>query len=368
MTDEIESKADADVLSYPTSETDTYLVHYGEDESGEPIVQYEQNNYINRVIFGRDENDAGHYGEIQGTLSIGDVTLISDLHSRTFELTVDGHTVVVPDEKHEELLDGAIEAVEFQSSAVLRSVYEEILDGRVREGQVNAFADRYDEDRVTVTDEGWEIDETFLVTWDGENYLTTGVEKTDEMGARPGPSNDQAVEFDFETPESDRTVADPNGTERVLYPDEQSFLATVEVLLYPDDYVGQELVEEIEQKRQQESIEDLITDIASQGNEAVEGFISPTSGVPHGHSFEKHTLDDLNVTEEAIDHLHYDQYDHAGPHELLKRRDYFENASYDVFEDADNDDETKWAKIESTADKAYIPPSVEDELREMFDE
>jgi hypothetical protein len=106
------------------------------------------------------------------------------------------------------------------------------------------------------------------------------------------------------------------------------------------------------------------------GDADVKGFTDSKTGIHHGsrnHSFQKHRLSDLGVTEEVMDLLWAHDYDHAGVAELhLRKEELLNRPDVDVFVDAPDDSRSKWEKIENTKDNAPIPPEVKNTLDEMY--
>lgn len=372
MTDETDhSKADsgrsdhakeqAEVLSTagPADDPDVFLVEYPDG-----AVEYEPATPRNQALFGE-----GLYGEIDGVSAYDaggvPVELEADVASGTYTISVEGETVHVPSNR----IDDAIEAV--QSAFVgteLYELYRDITEGQVRRATVSRFEDRFPDDRVEITESGWVVDETFLVTYEAENHLV-GVDPVDPYSNEVDESK-QAVYLDL-NPDGERTVRAPDGEAVTLDEIEQEFLTTVEALLYPENYFGVELVDEIQQhKAESEALDDVFEDLANDAT--VTGFTDSKTGIHHGsnnHDFTKHDVSDLNVTDEVRDKLWSNPYDHAGVRELLlRRREFVNNPDVDVFRDADDNDEWKWDEIEKTSENAPIPPDVENKLQSMFGE
>jgi hypothetical protein len=382
----IDDKQHAEVLDYPSSPSDTYIVHYGDDEDGTPIVAYEPNTVVNQLLFGVNEGDESLYDVINGSHSFGytegdEVWTDVDVHDRSIAITTDGpagRPTQVPPHRFEEAIDTIIRAYEDDDPDPIRELHDDIQSNEVDVVAMRSFMDRWPADRTEWTDRGVEIDETFVVTYEADTHLINGADDHVHATSRSGPSNGQAVEFDFDVGDESGSdvnkltpIEDPHGYVVECNDQELAFLASIECLLYPEEHLGVELVDEVQSYRQehaeQQTLDDVISEVAGQGNRAVDGFTDPTSGIPHDHGFGKHTLDDLSVSDETRSLLHFSDFDHAGPHEMLARRREFENAPFDVFEDtADNTSPAKWDQIESTAESAWIPPSVENDLDRMF--
>jgi hypothetical protein len=363
-------KQDASIIatSGPADDPDVYLVEYPD---GEQV--YEPATPTNIALF---EDDL--YVHVQGYTDLGHVDgahveLDADIENRDYEVTVDGQSIPIPDDQVKQVIRA------FQTGSPgshLLDLYDSILDGQVRRNTIEQFESRFPSDRIQQTAKGWIVDDTYLVTYEAENYVTTVdtvyERKSDDMvevdGSKPGV--DLTLNIDGET-----TVPTPDGETVTVDEKEQRFLATVECLLFPEDYLGAKLVDEIEQTKAAD-FDDTIEDIADSAS--VGGYTDNVTGNWHRHGFDKHraiseaaagTLDaSLGMTEEAIDKLYFNDYDHAAPHELLARREEFENAPFDIFEDEDagNSDFNRWKAIEKAKDSAPINDEHHRKIRSMF--
>lgn len=362
----IEQKRGATVLdtSGPSDDPDVYLVEYPDGS-----VRYEPATPKNTALF---EGDL--YERVQGENTfrvrrgenVVEITLEADVAADDYTLTVEGQPVRLGRDHVSDLIrafDGGTGAV---VGTRLYNLYEEIIEGQARRHVVAKFEDRFPEDRIERTAEGWEIDDTFLVTFEAENRLLD----TQPVSPRGSDFDEskQAVYLNIDATGT-RTVRAPTGEQVELTETEQEFLTMVEGLLFPEDYFGAELVEEITQhKVEGQVLDDVIEEMTDQAE--VTGFTDPKTGIHHGstnHSFQKHRLSDLGVTDEVSDLLWANDYDHAGVHEMALRRDELVNRpDLDVFEDVPDDDEARWRKIEQTREKAPIPPSVQETLDEMY--
>lgn len=265
------------------------------------------------------------------------------------------------------------------SDATARTLYRtfnEIRSKRVREPVVAEFADRHTgvategsfmtgtESRVDIRDEGWVIDETFLVTFEAENYVVDDITTHEVEGGTVVEADErhQFLEVSFDA-KSEAVVEAPSGVDVDLSEREQEFLATVEVLCYPGDYLGTDLVHKVEQ-----AVEDTVEPIADVADTAdVQSYMDHKTGLVHDHELDKHTLRaTFNVTREVIDELYFNEHDHAGVHELVYREEEFRDADFDVFYDTDNCNDARWQRIDETTSTAYVPDSVHLELRARY--
>jgi hypothetical protein len=335
------------------------------------LVRFGENDYrmVNRtpkhrLLLEDDVLERAEDGDTQ-TLDGGEthVTFTADVDDDRYTLTVNGNRLNVPADYEDEVLEAYADGVWGE----LRDIHTEIVENRVRVGLMDRFMPRFaearDEGRLRKSDDGWVIDETFVVKWNGENYLTENVDahvvesgstvRADETPEARQLSFDLSGEFE---------VPDPSGTTVELSTREAKFLATVECLLSPQEYLRDNDAKFVE--RAVENVQDPIASLARTAR--VDGFTDEKSGLYHGHDLQKHRLGDLGVTEEAKERLFYNSHDHAGVHEMKARRPEFENAPFSVFTDAPNDSTQKWDKIESTSRKAPIPQRVRSDIDSRF--
>lgn len=353
--------------SGPSNDPDVYLVEYSDGTHA-----YEPATPTNTVLF-----EDGLFEEVNGTHSFHhnnkQITVVADVFSRNYTISVSGNEVAVPDDYADDLVDAF---TSHNTAEIVHDLYYDIIEGQVRRDVVDSFLDRFPEDRVEIEASGWVIDDTFVVTYEAENYLlnqdTVYVRKSDDMVE--ADESKQAVDLEFNI-DDEATLATATGETVTATAREQEFVATVECLLYPADYLGAELVDEIEQHKA-EAFADGIEDIASTAT--VTAHTDTKTGNHHGHGFDKHRaineaaagdLDStLGMTEEAVDMLYFNDYDHAAPHELIARRQEFENAPFDIFADDDvaNDDNRRWTAISKAKSSAPINDEHQRQIEQMF--
>lgn len=372
----VDDKAEAEIIakSGPTDDPDVYLVEYPDGEQA-----YEPATPSNVALF-----EDGLFERIQGysafTIRAGGeslaISLDADVGNDEYVITVEDETLPVPTEYVEDVIDVFNGTSGAATGSRLYKLYKEILSGQVRRHAVQSFVERFPDDRVEVTPDGWIIDDTFIVNYEAENYLV----ENDTVYVRSGgdmvqaDETKEAVELHFDVAGS-AEIPTPDGNTIEATEREQEFLATVESLLFPEDYLDADLVDGIEQAKA-ESFADDIESIAETAS--VSGFTDSKTGNYHRHGFDKHRAIDeaavgnldasLGMTEEAIDKLYFNDYDHAACHELLARRTEFENAPFDIFEDkdAENDDFSRWKAIERAKESAPVSDETHRKIREMF--
>lgn len=357
-------------VSGPADDPDVYLVEYPD---GSQV--YEPATPTNQALF-----EDGLYEEVQGysggyTRPGETVDVFIDVEQKDYRIESDGMCVDVPDEMVPDLFDAVSDQLD---ADVVMDMYDEIVSGQVRRNVVSRFYDAFPSDRVECISDGWVVDDTFLVDYEANNYLV----ENESVYVREGgdmveaDESKQAVDLNFDVTEV-REMRSPDGDTVEVSEAEQTFLATVECLLFPNDYLGAELVDDVEQARAYTQ-PNTLGDVAETAS--VSAFTDSKTGNYHRHGFDKHRAiseaaagdlgDTLGMTEEAIDKLYFNDYDHAAPHELRARRDEFENAPFDIFEDDDvsNDDLQRWTAIQKAKESAPINDEHHRQIRQMFDD
>jgi hypothetical protein len=286
---------------------------------------------------------------IEDSVSYGGIMVDYDLDSDDVFLHDGDNEVRVPDAKHE----GVLWAVYDEDGPRLERIFEALHVPTVRQGLMDMLMPRFRDEQTDIikTGEGWLLNGDILVSWDATN---SPVNVTDTHVVRGGEAvradtEKEAREIRFDLPD-ESTVALPNGTRTSLDDVEMKFLTSVALIL------GQ---------GQTGLYDDGLSTAIHDSN--IVGFTDTKSGLHHGHGLRKHTLEDLGVTDEAIDRLWYNEYDHTGVHELYVRREEFENAPIEVFEDTVNTDARKWQKMKETSEMAPIPKHVRSDLEARYE-
>lgn len=318
-----------------------WLIRTGEEE-----YEFVPKNARNTLLL--KDNEVNEKG---GVIVAGDYSVVLDFEADTFRLAGPSRSVNVPSESEENVLWAAYD----RDEARLARLFSNLTEGRVRVGTVDYFLPRFrearEDDMLRKVEDGWLVDDEILVNWRAENYAIN-VEETHLVkggGTVVADETKPARDLDFGNLPDEATVQTPTGGEVELFDDEIEFLATVEFLLEERGYIVDN---------------GLIGDAVEQAQ--VSAFTDTKSGLHHGHGLQKHDLSDLGVTDEAIQRLWSNSYDHTGVWEMGIREQEFKNAPFSVFEDAENHDADKWRKIKSTQEKAPIPQSTKDQLEEMY--
>lgn len=343
---------------------DAYLIKYRDGTH-----DYEPSNPVNDLIFDGDIK----YTDVVGSFSFA----IKDNHIYThinppeneWYIEYGGYKIEIPYGKREEVIEILGNRSPGQNvGEELLEIYNEITKNSSRRPVVESFMYRYPNDRVEVTDEGWIIDETFIVKYDASNEIIDVDPKSPHGDLI---ENSHAIELKINA-EGKRKVKTKNGESIVLSEKEQEFLTTIEALLYPEEYFGVELVKEIQQyKTEAEVLDDVIEELTS--NASVTAFTDSKTGINHGgnttsdHSFNKHKLRYIGVSEDVVDHLWSHEYDHSALHEMLMRKsELIARDDINVFKNSHDSNPKMWDKIERTAENAPIPNSVRQKLKGMF--
>jgi len=249
------------------------------------------------------------------------------------------------------------EAVLNTNGERLQEIYNELHTVEVREGVMDMVMPLFREGDMNVrkTSEGWlfgdETEDDILLAWDAENHPVDVQTMFNGRGEKVDSieSSTTAREIDFNLPD-DMVMNLPNGTETALTDVEKEFLVTAG------------LINGIQESRAPNSLCEAIE------SSRVSSFVDSRSGIRHDHQITKHTLDSLNVTEEVKDKLYYNDYDHAGVHELLARRNEFQAAPITIFTDVPDNHADRWWDVEQTSEKALIPQEVKDYIQSAYNQ
>ena len=256
-----------------------------------------------------------------------------------------------------------------ETASNLYDVYENALATRVREDLVNSFANQFA--GVAVEDSGWVIEDTYMLTYDAENYLVDDIDTYTVSGSSVAETDgeQQAVGLKFDTePYAVFTIA---GQEYTLSENEQHFLASAEFLTSPSNYLEvdsfeTEVYSAIREAKGDPLVRGAVEELAS--SVRVGHFIDPKSGLIHRHDIDKHVLrSTFKIRSWVVEDLNYSSFDHAGVSELSYREAEFRNADEPVFFDgSDNDDDEKWNHINQVEKDAPCPPEVYRRLQSMY--
>jgi len=288
------------------------------------------------------------------TVSYGGIMVDFDLQNDEITIHDGDNEVRVPSDKHSHVLW----AVHDEDGDRLNKLFDELYSPTVREGLMDQFMPRFrrNSDEIHKTDDGWLLNGDILVSWDASNHPVNVAQAHVVNGSTTVEADEdkEARDIDFLPPNRDLQaesyqVTAPDGRTFDLEEVELRFLTTVGLILdrNPDNYA-----------------DDLCQTI---GDSGVVAFTDEKSGLHHSHPPSKHDCRDLGVTEEAVDMLWSNSYDHTGVVEMSIREQEFRNAPFNVFEDSPNDDTQKWEKIASTKEKAPIPQHIRSMLEDMYE-
>jgi hypothetical protein len=247
-------------------------------------------------------------------------------------------------------------AVDVRSERVRQDVVEDLYA---------RYTDEGDADRIVDVHNGVVVDDTFKVTYDGENYLVDdpGTMRIEDGDVVEVDETHQFLDIDFET--TDVRPIDFDGATYTLTAAEQQFLATIETLCYPERHLDVRMANRVE-KAVDEQPGDEIGDIASTGR--VRAYKDRVSGLVHPHGIDKHTLTaSFSVKPWVLDEMKYTEYDHAGVNELTAMESELRGADRRVFFDTDNGDDERWEEIARTADGAQIDAHTQRDIDRLHD-
>ena len=260
-----------------------------------------------------------------------------------------------------------------ETADTLYSVYEQRIQDRCRANVLVEFADVFTaHSNVEVTDDGWIVEDTYAVTYDGaKNFLVDEIDTyhVSGGGVTQAEEGKQAVGLSFDT--EPLAVCPVDDDEYSLSAIEQQFLATVEFLCNPSTYLEvdnfeREVYDAIRSAKGDDVMTEWIQELTR--SVSVSHFVDPESGLIHNHNIDKHVLrSSFQINEWVVDELNYSSFDHAGLAELAFREQEFRNADQAVFFDGSrNDDDSKWNRINSVEDDAPCPPEVYRRLRAEY--
>jgi hypothetical protein len=228
---------------------------------------------------------------------------------------------------------------------------------------VAAFVDAFDAD-IDVRDDGWYIDNRVCVKYSLESYLLSDMTVYDctAVGDEPVECDTRAECLQIRAESMAEKPLSYDGITTSLS-NNIEFLTKVALLTEPVEFMNVDYFGDgdyAERQRQDSTVIDNIDGLGVSVDTAdVTGFIDPTSGILHGHDFDKHQLTDIGVARPVIEELHFSQFDHAGPHEMLARREEFESEFDTLFTDDVID---PWGQIRSARDSATVPDRVHQQL------
>jgi hypothetical protein len=287
--------------------------------------------------------------DLQDSASYGGITVDFDLEADEISLDDGSNEVRVPASKHENVLW----AVRDEDADRLERLFNDLYVPTVREGLMDMLTPRFrrGDSEIRKTDDGWLLNGEILLSWDGSNHPVNVAQTHVVSGGSTveADTDKQAREIEFDLAD-DTTVKLPNGTETNLDEVEMRFLTSAALILG---------------HRANEFYQDGLTD--SIKDSRIVAFTDTKSGLHHSHHPSKHRVQDLGVTEDAVEKLWSNANDHTGVVEMSMRENEFSNAPFEVFENAPNDDPSKWQKIHSTKEKAPIPKHIRSMLEEMYE-
>lgn len=289
---------------------------------------------------------------IADTVSYGGIMVDFNLQSDDITLHDGDNGVRVPSGKHESVLW----AVYDEDGPRLEKLFNELYTPTVRKGLMDQFMPRFRQEKneIQKSEDGWLVRGDILVSWDGSNHPVSVSDTHVVRGGDAVPADEDKEAREIQMPSGfDSTdefeVTAPDGRTFTLDGVEVRFLTTVGLIL----------------DRNPSHYDDALSSTIERSE--IVGFTDTKSGLHHGHSEGKHQIQDLGVTDECADMLWSNANDHTPLHEMSLREKELKNAPIDVFEDAPNDDPSKWQKIHNTKEKAPIPKHIRRQLKQQFE-
>lgn len=255
-----------------------------------------------------------------------------------------------------------------EQATELFEIFERILQNQVREDILESAHDSFRMVDIDVRNDGWVIEDTYLLTYDGaEVYFTEDKDIYARSGSTVRDVTETKQVFGIDIKTEPLKEIDIGGQTDVYSEVEQRFLAIVQILSEPNRYLGFDTFEE----EVYGAIRDATGNRSSldrlAGTAEFSHFIDPKTGLLHKHGVNKHlayTTFDLNYW--VIRDLEYSSFDHAGVAELAWREDELRQADRDVFSDVSNDDDKRWDYIQRITEKAPCPNHVYNKLDSLY--
>lgn len=162
----------------------------------------------------------------------------------TYRVTVADRSVESMPQQSDDILRGLKQAIEDNDLDLLLDTYEEIIDSQVRRDVINSLLGRLSNippERITVNEQGWLIDNYYLVDWTASVYTR---ENNDTENYRRGGGGVTAYDKSFEfvdltlsgSESPDRAKVNVDGEMKVLGEREMVFLSKVRWLIKRHEY------------------------------------------------------------------------------------------------------------------------------------
>lgn len=355
------SKIHADVVNESTT---SYLVEYPDGS-----VTSEPKTIINSILFTADPGEIDPDDlSIVATGSVEDssdewddtITLRADIESHDFTLQCGAHRIKAPEPTMNTVANALTRAVEqtndvggtidldYRGVQQVRNAFVETIEQRVRREVVDHFVDAFG-DAVQPVSEGWILGSES----EGTRYILT-----DDLVNLPLNRRETGPEFIRFNSEIDGAIdVETDYFAGRLTESEQEFLGTVLSFVESEAYLGVSLLD-----AEADAVPDVIETAAS--DLTVNRFWDDTSGRLHAHDLDKHTVSDaVPLTDEARDELVYNEFDHAGLHEIHYRRSEFESMDIDVFSDGNAKDHFR--RVDSKRGSAKISSETRQDLQSI---
>jgi hypothetical protein len=309
-------------------------------------------------------------GEEPLTFHMGDLSLrVRKNGERTYQIERSPGRLISVSPDYEDVLLGALkDALEGGDIEYLDNVYGQIRGEQVDTDLMDEFVGTrgFEDERIEIRDDGWVLDDQYLVTYQGDNYSLDDEDTYVRGGDGLKRIQGDRQFLELSVPEGVGPIeTEVDRGEVTLYEDEIEFLTTARVLLYPEERFDTDVARRITE-HDFDTPSDVFSDPASKSSEG--RFRDNQSGIRHKHGISKHVEDfsKLNPTDELKQKLFYNFYDHVGVWEMLYRRAELENAPFELFTDVGNGDEDRWDEIQSAANRAVLEDKHHQDLKDTF--
>lgn len=232
-------------LSYnrDTGELEQFLIFW---DGGEPDTR--RATPENVLLFDPEDEfpfEGGLHDFLSGDKAIQvddnpDVVVAQTGNEYSYIVAVDGDVIETTPGQAEKVLEAVYEAIADGNSSKLKGLHNEILSEQVRRSVIDALRPTFDDSyRISVKDNGWLVDNFFLVDWNGKMYTANSSKEGYKPSGNTAVERDTTHEFvrlrsNLRQKKTETVILDGNEVE--LTEREMLFLAKVTWLLNREHY------------------------------------------------------------------------------------------------------------------------------------
>lgn len=235
----------ADVSYNKDGEMEQFLLFW---DNGEPDTRRAT---IENILLFDPEDDLGIDGGLNqffdgdGAVRLNDnpeIVVAQSGDEYTYILSVDGEVVETTPSQSDRILQGVYDSIADEDVSALVDLHKSVLKSQVRRRVVNPLKQTFSEwKRITVTANGWLVDEFFLVDWNGKMYAANDDPDDGDYVRKGGAAVQKDTTYEFVQLSQSFSDVDPksvtiNGNEKTLTEREMLFLAKVRWLLDREHY------------------------------------------------------------------------------------------------------------------------------------